>query len=125
MQKWALIVLALCVAFTGAVRAEDAGAKQDPPPGETRVYDIHDFLWGSGTGRDEDGVGGKSRAQSAEEIVELIGETVQPGTWKHQGGKSGEIIVRDDRLVIRATTGAHGEIASIFSQFRESTNIQG
>jgi hypothetical protein len=140
-RGWRLVVLAaLCFAvLPEGIRAADVTA---PPPadkpgaaapaddeeggGITRVYDVHDCLWIAGTGEDPaaGGDGTKTRKALSAELIKLLTETVEPGSWIPQGGTS-FIAEHDGRITIRTDAGTHATLADILSQLRESTPIQG
>src|SRR4051794_41598378 len=84
-------------------RAGAAGADEEEGGKITRVYDVHDFLWIAGTGSDlaAGGDGSATHKEAAARVINVITETVEPGSWIPQGGTS-FIQERDGRITIRA-----------------------
>jgi type II secretory pathway component GspD/PulD (secretin) len=77
----------------------------------------------SGGGTDEDN---RTRKERAEEIVELIRETIEPESWREGASAGTEASIRalEANLVVTQTASAHEQIADLLSQLRQERAIQ-
>ena len=127
MTKRLWTALLAAALFTSLTRAPAPAADQPPadaaPEGATRTYDVFDFFWYAGDGSDDDG-GDGSRKRRSDELLRLIKETVEPGSWEGPNAAN-KIEERDYRLVVTGTFETHSQLKSILSQLRESTMVQG
>lgn len=86
------------------------------------VYDVRDLVGYSPIRVDTSGwmSGGDfdGREELAEEIIQLIQETVAPESWREAGGSVGSIRELDYRLVIHQTPEAHRQIEELLRQLR-------
>ncbi|MFH0983496.1 MAG: hypothetical protein V2A79_18410 [Planctomycetota bacterium] len=79
------------------------------------------FQGGSGGGGEEDQ---RTRRERAEEIVELIRETIEPESWREAGGTEASIRALEANLVVTQTASAHEQIADLLQQLRQERAIQ-
>jgi hypothetical protein len=116
----------------------------------TRVYDIRDLIMdirdfpfsgeiglpadassGGGGGGGQSLFGGaqaeahedrkeQTRGQRAQDLLRLITETVEPGSWRDAGGATGSVRELAGMLIITQTKEAQEAIASLLKQLRES-----
>ena len=127
-------ILTLLVALAAAMSPLTAPA--EPPPAEpeadidappvpesTRVYDIHDLVWPGGIDSNP-ALGDETRSGLAEQMMSLLAETVDPESWKVNGGKYA-MRVEDARLIVTTSDENHGQIKDLFGQLRETPGVQG
>ena len=79
------------------------------------------FQGGGGGGGGDEEVDIEARAN---EIVELIRETIEPESWREAGGTDASIHAFDSNLVVTQTASAHEQVADLLSQLRQERAIQ-
>ncbi|MBI1375284.1 MAG: hypothetical protein GC159_21405 [Phycisphaera sp.] len=67
---------------------------------------------------------GKSKAEHAQEIANLIRDTIEPDIWRQNGGLAGSIAVYRESLVIRAPAYVHRQIGG-YSPTPDASGIEG
>ena len=78
-------------------------------------------LFGGGQGAEEHKERKElSRQERAEQLKQLIMETVEPGSWREAGGAVGSIREVSGMLIVTQTKAAHALIADVFRQLRET-----
>ena len=82
-----------------------------------RAYDIRDLIADAPKGADDRA--GRMRASVAEDVINLIEETVASDSWGRSRGKPGFIIEMAGRIVVTQTEENHGQIAEVLEQLRE------
>src|SRR5688572_8428835 len=115
-KRFAAAVLAAAVFLsltTGGAPAAEPPAAAGEAAGATRTYDVFDFFWYAGDG-DGDGSDG-SRKRRSDEILRLIKETIEPGSWEGPDAAN-KIEERDYRLVVTGTFETHSQLKSILTQ---------
>jgi type II secretory pathway component GspD/PulD (secretin) len=68
--------------------------------------------------------GGRSRAELIESITTLVQETVDPDSWRHNGGTVGAIRELQGQLIITQTQDNHRQVVRLLEQLRETRAIQ-
>ena len=100
---------------------------------QTIVYDIRDLLVdlsavaapaAGGAAVKEDAKAAKRNERMAQDISNLIRETVDRESWTDNGGKTGQLKFLSGQLVITQTRENHQEIAGLLDKLRESRSIQ-
>jgi beta-lactamase regulating signal transducer with metallopeptidase domain len=98
----------------------------------TRVYDIRDLIveipdFSTGptfslpqTRPDP----AKQRADHIQEVTDLIKETVDPDSWRENGGTVGAMREIQGQLIVTQTPQIHQQIAALLTQLREPRGVQ-
>jgi type II secretory pathway component GspD/PulD (secretin) len=114
----------------------------------TRVYDVSDMIWrvvdypappqsndsssgggGGGGGQSLYGGGGggggnsdanASRIDAVDSFLKLVQDTIDPTSWRNNGGTIGAIRELSGNLIVTQTAENHRDIASLLKQLRET-----
>ena len=103
------------------VSLEQGGGGGGGPGGGSAGQNPFQGGGGGGGGGDEDQ---RPLSERAQEIVELIRETIEPESWREAGGTDASIRALKGNLVVTQTASAHEQIADLFSQLRQERAIQ-
>jgi type II secretory pathway component GspD/PulD (secretin) len=75
---------------------------------------------GGGGGTDDDD---EAREELVEDILTLIRDTIQPDSWRENGGDPGAIAELNGQLIVTQTAGAHEELHDLLKQLREAKRM--
>ncbi|MFQ5490100.1 MAG: hypothetical protein ACE5GE_05195 [Phycisphaerae bacterium] len=64
------------------------------------------------------------RDQRIEDLLFLIRDTIQPDTWRANGGQAASVTELNGQLVVTQTASGHEEVASLLNKLREQQTIQ-
>jgi len=78
---------------------------------------------GGGYGDDDDDSSEEEREEIVDELQELIMNQIMPGTWVPDG-VIGSMDIWNDRMIVTHTARAHRQLVDLFTQLRESKDIQ-
>ncbi|HPU31988.1 MAG TPA: hypothetical protein PK184_04770 [Phycisphaerae bacterium] len=72
---------------------------------------------------DDDDESEEARQEVVDEMIDLIMNNIEPGTWAPEG-ELGSVDVWNDRLIVRHTASVHRQIVDLLRQLRASKDLQ-
>ena len=73
---------------------------------------------------DDDDGGDEERDQRVQDLLDLIRNTIEPDSWRANGGLDAAIAELNGQLVVTQTPSAHQEVADLLERLREQQAIQ-
>jgi general secretion pathway protein D len=70
------------------------------------------------------GEGGAGRAAQAEQIMEIIRQTVEPDSWRETGGGDGSMRELNGQLIVYNTSDSHRQVTDLLGQLRKFRALQ-
>ena len=127
-MKFSLFLVPILASSVLAATAPAADAKDETA---TRVYDVSDLLWQITDYPAENPmpvINGPapappavrmSREDLVDNLTKLITDTVEPDSWKENGGTIGALREMNGRLIVTQTTETHRQINDLLHALRE------
>jgi type II secretory pathway component GspD/PulD (secretin) len=70
------------------------------------------------------GQNGQQPGQLAQQVIDIIRQTVEPDSWRETGGGDGSIRDLNGQLIIYNTSDAHRQVVDLLGQLRETRTLQ-
>lgn len=79
---------------------------------------------GGGLQQGQDQYGQQQPGELAQQVIDIIRQTVEPDSWRETGGGDGSIRDLNGQLIIYNTSDAHRQVADLLTQLRETRALQ-